>query len=105
LNLNFPGIFMRERMVTAFDVKKGKPDPEPYLMALQRGKLKPNEAIVIENAPLGIEAAKAAELFVIAVNTGPLPDTILLEAGADLLYPSVESLCNEWEQLYNCLNK
>ena len=103
LNNDFPDIFIRERMVTSFDVKNGKPHPEPYLMALQKGNLKPNETIVVENAPLGIEAAHAAGLFIIAVNTGPLPDTVLLEAGADILYPSVESLCREWAQLYDCL--
>ena len=32
----FPGIFCKEKMVTAFDVKKGKPDPEPYLIALRK---------------------------------------------------------------------
>ncbi|MDR2680306.1 MAG: HAD-IA family hydrolase, partial [Tannerella sp.] len=59
LNSDFPGIFIRERMVTSLDVKKGKPNPEPYLTALEKGRLKPDEAIVIENAPLGIEAAHA----------------------------------------------
>lgn len=33
---NFPGMFQRERMVTAFDVKYGKPNPEPYLMGLEK---------------------------------------------------------------------
>ena len=58
LEHNFPGMFHKELMVTAFDVKYGKPNPEPYLMALEKGGLKPNEAIVIENAPLGVEAGK-----------------------------------------------
>lgn len=54
LSHNFPGMFRRELMVTAFDVKYGKPHPEPYLMALQKGGLAPNEAIVVENAPMGV---------------------------------------------------
>ena len=103
LNNDFPDIFIRKRMITSFDVKRGKPHPEPYLMALQKGHLKPDEAIVIENAPLGIEAACAAGLFVIAVNTGPLPDSVLIEAGANILYSSVEALANEWERLYSQL--
>ena len=37
LNHNFPGIFQANLMVTAFDVKYGKPNPEPYLMALKKG--------------------------------------------------------------------
>ena len=40
------------RIVTAYDVKRGKPYPDPYLMGLEKaGKLNPWEAIVIENAP------------------------------------------------------
>ena len=50
-------------MVTAFDVKYGKPNPEPYLMALKKGGFKPNEALVIENAPLGVQAGVAAGIF------------------------------------------
>ena len=96
LNNSFPGIFRKERMVTAFDVKLGKPNPAPYLMALEKGNLKPWEAIVIENAPLGIEAAHKAGLFVIAVNTGPLPDSCLWDAGANLLYPSMPVLNDGW---------
>ena len=104
LNNNFPGIFTRERMITSHDVKKGKPNPEPYLNAISKGNLKPNEAIVVENAPLGVEAAHAAGLFVVAVNTGPLPDSVLLDAGADILFPSVEALYNEWDNFYSLIN-
>lgn len=99
LEHNFPGMFRPELMVTAFDVKYGKPNPEPYLMALKKGGLKANEAIVIENAPLGVQAAHAAGIFTIAVNTGPLDDQVLWDAGADLLFPSMESLCEHWEEL------
>jgi beta-phosphoglucomutase-like phosphatase (HAD superfamily) len=99
LNISFLGIFRQENMVTSFDVKLGKPNPEPYLMALEKGNLKPWEAVVIENAPLGVEAAHKAGLFVIAVNTGPLPDACLWDAGAHLLYPSITALNNKWEKI------
>ena len=100
LNIDFPNVFTREKMVTSFDVKKGKPHPEPYLMALQKGGLQPSEAIVVENAPLGVEAACAAGLFVIAVNTGPLPDSVLFDAGANILFPSLEALSAQWDNFY-----
>ena len=103
LEENFPGMFRRELMVTAFDVKHGKPHPEPYLMALQKAGLKPEEAIVIENAPLGVESAVAAGIFTIAVNTGPLDCQVLLDAGASALFPSVQALCDGWEELINKL--
>lgn len=99
LEKSFPGTFKQELMVTAFDVKHGKPHPEPYLMALDKGHLKANEAFVVENAPLGVEAAVAAGIFTIAVNTGPLDNKILLDAGAHLLFPSMAALADAWDQL------
>ena len=105
LNVDYPDIFRRELMVTAFDVMRGKPDPEPYLMGLQKGELHPDECIVVENAPLGVRAAKAAGIFTIAVNTGPLPDEALLSEGADLLFPSMQALSNAWSELSGTLGK
>ena len=84
---DFPGIFSPERMVTAFDVKHGKPHPEPYLMGLAKAGVSATEAVVIENAPLGVEAAHAAGIYTIAVNTGPLSPKVLLDAGADIVLP------------------
>lgn len=93
LDTHFPGVFTPQTMVTAFDVKHGKPHPEPYLMGLQKGgDLKPNQAVVIENAPLGIKSAVGAGIFTIAVNTGPLPDSVLTEAGASVIFSSMETL-------------
>lgn len=100
LDHNFPDIFCRELMVTSFDVKYGKPNPEPYLMGLQKGHIEPWEGIVVENAPLGVQAASTARIFTIAVNTGPLPDHVLLDAGADLLFPSMQALCDNWEDIF-----
>lgn len=100
LEKNFPGIFRPDQMVTAFDVKYGKPNPEPYLMGLQKGgNLRPQESLVVENAPLGVQSAKAASCFTIAVNTGPLPDEALLHEGADLLFHSMQELADQWETL------
>ncbi|MDR0835687.1 MAG: HAD-IA family hydrolase [Tannerella sp.] len=103
LNTDFPGFFTRERMITAFDVTKGKPNPEPYLKALERGNLQPDEAIVVENAPLGIQAAKAAGIFTIAANTGLLSDNVLQEAGADIVFPSIRAIYDNWEKILNVL--
>lgn len=101
----FPHSFEKERMVTAFDVKYGKPNPEPYLIGLSKVAAKANEAIVVENAPLGVEAGHAAGIFTVAVNTGPIDGQVLLDAGADLLYPSMQALCDGWELLYNTLKE
>lgn len=105
LNRNFPDTFRQELMVTAYDVKHGKPSPEPYLMALEKAGLHPNEAIVVENAPMGVHAGVAAGIFTVAVNTGPLPDRVLLDEGANLLLPSMLALSEQWEELYKELGK
>ncbi len=55
--------------LTGDEVKAGKPNPEPYLKALEVLKLMPTEAVVIENAPYGIASAKAAGIYCIAVCT------------------------------------
>lgn len=105
LNHNFPNIFQEHLMVTAFDVKYGKPNPEPYLMALKKAGINANQAIVIENAPLGVQAGVAAGIFTIAVNTGPLPDSALLEQGANLLFHSMNEFSENWKNLFNALNQ
>lgn len=105
LNSHFPDMFTRELMVTAFDVKYGKPNPEPYLMALKKAGVAPNEAIVVENAPLGVQSAVSAGIFTIAVNTGPLPESALLDEGADLLYPSMMALTEKWQPLLHEFQK
>lgn len=103
LNHHFPGIFQKEYMVTAYDVKFGKPNPEPYLMGLKKVGIAPNEAVVVENAPLGVKAGVAAGIFTIAVNTGPLPDNALLDKGANLLFNSMQELADNWTVLRNDL--
>ena len=99
LEHTYPGCFEREKMVTAFDVKRGKPDPEPYLMGLKKAGVRAHEAFVVENAPLGVQAGTAAGIFTIAVNTGPLPDQVLYDAGADLLFPDMKRLAEAWEDI------
>lgn len=99
LSHNFPGVFDREHMVTAFDVKYGKPHPEPYLMGLEKAGVKAHEAIVVENAPIGVQAGVAAGIFTIAVNTGPLDEKVLWDAGANLVFPSMMDFCNHWEDI------
>ena len=103
LHQNFPNTFRAEWMVTAFDVKHGKPNPEPYLMALQKAGISANEAIVVENAPMGVQAGVAAGIFTVAVNTGPLPDEVLLEQGANLLFHSMTEFCEKWENFFHAI--
>lgn len=89
---DFPGVFADSMRVTALDVKHGKPAPEPYLQGLMKAGAQPWEAIVVENAPLGIQAGAAARCFVVAVATGPIPTSQLADAGADIILPSMREL-------------
>ncbi len=102
---SFPGIFTEERMITAYDVQLGKPHPEPYLKALVKSGLKPWQVVVIENAPLGVASSRAAGLFTIAVNTGPLHQDVLLENGANLVLDSMKTLFEQWENFLFSINE
>ena len=60
-------------IITADDIKKGKPDPCAFMIALKRMKIKTSEAIIVENAPLGVEAAnKAGIQCIVVLNNTPL---------------------------------
>lgn len=97
--LNDFGRYLDEsHITTAYDVKRGKPYPDPYLMGLQKaGNLKPFEGIVVENAPLGVRSGVSAGIFTVAINSGPLPDKALLDEGADVLYDKMTQFRNEWD--------
>lgn len=87
------GDFLDEaHITTAYDVKNGKPAPDPYLAGLRKaGNLQPWQGIVVENAPLGVRAGVAAGCFTVAINSGPLPNEALAGEGSNLLFPSIRS--------------
>lgn len=104
IHQEFPDVFSQKRMVTAFDVRHGKPNPEPYLKGLEKAGAKPAQAMVVENAPLGVKAAVAAGIFTIALNTGPIPDSQLQKAGADLIFPDMLTFAREgFPEILNAL--
>lgn len=70
----FSGYF--DIVVNGSDMERGKPDPDPYLKALEMLNLTKNECIVIENAPLGITAAKRAGLYCVAVASMLEPEKV-----------------------------
>ena len=95
LEHNFPGMFHKELMVT---------DPERIDAFAQ--DLRPDVVINcagISRAVTGlsnrIHAGHKAGIFTIAVNTGPLDGQVLLDAGADLLFPSMQALCDSWDTI------
>ena len=79
-------------LVCAEDVVQGKPSPDPYLEAAARLGVTPSACVVIEDAPAGIEAARAAGMTVIGLTTthpaAALP--------ADACTGSLDGVCLAW---------
>jgi HAD superfamily hydrolase (TIGR01509 family) len=84
----------------ADDVERIKPDPELYLTVLHRLDVNADEAIALEDSPIGIQSAKSAGLYCIAV-PNPLTSRLPLSQ-ADLLLGSLEEI--PLEQLLNQIN-
>jgi mannitol-1-/sugar-/sorbitol-6-phosphatase len=63
------GLPIPEQLITADDVERGKPDPQPYLAGAAALGIDSADCLVIEDAPAGIEAGKAAGMTVIALVT------------------------------------
>jgi beta-phosphoglucomutase-like phosphatase (HAD superfamily) len=98
---DYNGLIQQDLIVTSFDVTHGKPAPEPYLAGMRKVGTNPWETIVVENAPLGVQAAVAAKCFTVAVNTGPLPDEALKSKGADIIMPNMSTFSRLWESLFS----
>lgn len=64
-------------LVTAEDVGRGKPDPEGYLLAATRLAVDPLACVIIEDAPPGVQAARAAGISSIAVLTTYKADALM----------------------------
>lgn len=99
LEHDYPGVFVDGRRVTALDVKHGKPYPEPYLKGAALVGADPADCMVVENAPLGVRAGKAAGCFVCAVMTGPVPREEFVKEGADMIFNSMEEFADYLEDI------
>lgn len=76
------------------DVTRGKPDPEVFCKAAAKLDLPPGRCVVVEDAPAGVRAGKAAGSAVVAL-TGTVDRTALDAAGADLIVDSLTELTPE----------
>ena len=69
VRLRAAGLTIPSSMITSSDVKIGKPDPEPYLKAAAKLGFAASDCLVVEDAPAGVRAGKAAGARVIALLT------------------------------------
>jgi HAD superfamily hydrolase (TIGR01509 family) len=85
------GLYQRFDVIkTADDVARTKPDPELYNAALEALSIQADEAVVFEDSPNGVKAAKAAGIFCVAV-PNPLTEQLVFE-GADLRVGSLAEI-------------
>jgi beta-phosphoglucomutase len=76
--------------VTGSDVDRGKPDPQVFQLAAERLGVSPNRCVVVEDAPVGIAAARAAGMKCIGIaSTGRTPDEL---RAADLVVGSLRDV-------------
>jgi sugar-phosphatase len=85
------GLLKPKHLVTSSDVLRGKPDPEPYLKGAQLLGVAAKDCLVLEDAPAGIRAGKAAGARVLALRT-TASDAELQEAGADWIVDDCSEL-------------
>lgn len=76
-------------LVAADEITRGKPDPEGYLTASARLGRRPAECVVVEDAPAGVAAARAAGMACVALTTTHVAEAV---AGAALVVPSLAEL-------------
>jgi beta-phosphoglucomutase len=75
------------------DTARGKPDPEVFLMAARRLEVPPERCVVLEDAPVGVQAARAGGMRSVGVTfVGHHSAATLQEAGADLVVPTLEQV-------------
>jgi sugar-phosphatase len=74
------GLPVPKVLITADDLEKGKPDPQGYLTAAAKLNVRPQDAIVLEDALSGIEAARRAGMRCIALRTTAASDEMLEDA-------------------------
>jgi len=89
--LQAAGLPIPDRLVTCDDVKNGKPDPEPYLKGASLLGISARDCVVVEDAPAGIRAGKAAGARVIACRT-TASELELKTAGADWIVGDCKSI-------------
>lgn len=84
-----------DAIVTASDVSRSKPDPEPYLVGAAKAGCSPNECVVFEDSFQGLEAGRRAGAYVVGLST--TNPAASLEGKADRIAASLADLSASFE--------
>jgi HAD superfamily hydrolase (TIGR01509 family) len=79
------------------DVQASKPEPDIFVVALEKGGVDPARAIVVGDTPYDVEAARRAGVAAVGVTTGPFDEQQLKDAGAIAVFASVAGLLEEFD--------
>ncbi|MDB4877568.1 MAG: hydrolase, haloacid dehalogenase-like family [Gemmatimonadetes bacterium] len=85
-----------ERKTSSSDADRSKPDPDIIEAALKKGRLAPNEALMLGDTPYDIDAASAAGVGTVALRSGGWPDRAL--RGAVAIYDDAEELFRKFDE-------
>ena len=90
------GAFM-DTIVCAEDIERGKPYPDPFLLAADRLGVQPQRCIVVEDAPAGLEGARCAGMRTVGVlNTHPhLEADVIVQSLEDLSWQMIDNLMHD----------
>jgi len=87
--LQIAGLPVPDAMITADDVTRGKPDPEPYLAGARVLSFEPEQCVVFEDAPSGVRSAKTAGMVAVGVATTYRREEL---GEADAIIPSLQAV-------------
>lgn len=85
------GIPMPKFIVTGDDVSEGKPSPQPYLIGAKQLGVSAEDCVIIEDAPIGVKAGKAAGMRVIGI-LSTHTEGELLDAGVDFIVHNLKNI-------------
>lgn len=94
VRLRAAGLPVPRSLVTASDLQRGKPDPDPYLKGAEALQIPPADCVVAEDAPSGVRSGKSAGARVLALRTTST-DAELLSAGADWVADNLAAISLE----------
>ncbi|GAB7034643.1 HAD-IA family hydrolase [Streptomyces sp. NPDC021749] len=77
-----------KKLISADDITRGKPDPEPFLLAARRLGVDPARCVVFEDAPAGLAAGRAAGMTTVALTT----THPAAELSADVVVPDLSAV-------------